>query len=181
MLAAQAASVERMRLLLRDSAGLDERAGRVVQVPLFARPRSLVISVNSTEGQLAQAHQTSRDGRGEEDNHSVEQLLPESGSALLRGVPALPPSPWLWAADGDHVRCALCEQEFAFLVRQHHCRCCGMIVCANCSAFTQTMTNKGIPVSSNAFEAPASVMREIATEGLLNTADMNSWIQSKQE
>ena len=30
-------------------------------------------------------------------------------------------------------RCAHCEVEFSFLIRKHHCRCCGKIFCDECS------------------------------------------------
>ncbi len=47
-----------------------------------------------------------------------------------------------WKADYAAKKCAVCHKEFTFTKRQHHCRCCGELVCGDCSP------NKisGIPV-----------------------------------
>jgi hypothetical protein len=39
----------------------------------------------------------------------------------------------VWVPDFESPTCALCEINFSFLNRRHHCRQCGKIVCANCS------------------------------------------------
>ncbi|SCU87398.1 LADA_0E03752g1_1 [Lachancea dasiensis] len=38
-----------------------------------------------------------------------------------------------WQADDLIQNCLNCQIRFTFLVRKHHCRCCGGIFCANCS------------------------------------------------
>ncbi|SCU99930.1 LAME_0G06436g1_1 [Lachancea meyersii CBS 8951] len=38
-----------------------------------------------------------------------------------------------WQADDLIQNCLHCQTKFTFLVRKHHCRCCGGIFCANCS------------------------------------------------
>lgn len=39
-----------------------------------------------------------------------------------------------WQPDGDTASCVLCESTFTFFNRRHHCRKCGRVVCASCSA-----------------------------------------------
>ncbi|KAI8873406.1 Dbl homology domain-containing protein, partial [Ramicandelaber brevisporus] len=39
----------------------------------------------------------------------------------------------VWVPDDQAVRCMICEREFTFFRRKHHCRCCGGIACADCS------------------------------------------------
>ncbi|SCU96491.1 LAFA_0G06590g1_1 [Lachancea sp. 'fantastica'] len=38
-----------------------------------------------------------------------------------------------WQADDLMQNCLHCHTKFTFLVRKHHCRCCGGIFCASCS------------------------------------------------
>ncbi|KAF1825233.1 uncharacterized protein K489DRAFT_315338, partial [Dissoconium aciculare CBS 342.82] len=38
-----------------------------------------------------------------------------------------------WQADADASHCPVCENEFTFWYRKHHCRKCGRVVCATCS------------------------------------------------
>jgi len=39
----------------------------------------------------------------------------------------------LYMADSEANNCPLCEQAFTRLIRRHHCRSCGTLVCGNCS------------------------------------------------
>ena len=34
--------------------------------------------------------------------------------------------------------CQICLIHFSFLVRKHHCRCCGRVVCGMCSKYRMT-------------------------------------------
>ena len=43
-----------------------------------------------------------------------------------------------WMPDGASGMCIICNGNFNFLRRRHHCRRCGGVVCASCSA--QKMT-----------------------------------------
>lgn len=38
-----------------------------------------------------------------------------------------------WQPDEDMQSCLNCHTAFSFLMRKHHCRCCGGIFCASCS------------------------------------------------
>lgn len=39
-----------------------------------------------------------------------------------------------WERDGEVGACRRCNRRFTFFVRKHHCRRCGLIVCAHCSS-----------------------------------------------
>jgi hypothetical protein len=38
-----------------------------------------------------------------------------------------------WIVDDDIDSCMICNREFGFFLRKHHCRCCGNLVCYICS------------------------------------------------
>ena len=38
-----------------------------------------------------------------------------------------------WIIDDDIFECMVCNKEFGFFTRKHHCRCCGNVVCYSCS------------------------------------------------
>ncbi|SGZ52176.1 CIC11C00000003755 [Sungouiella intermedia] len=40
----------------------------------------------------------------------------------------------IWQPDSDASSCVLCDTQFTLFNRRHHCRKCGRIVCASCSA-----------------------------------------------
>ena len=39
----------------------------------------------------------------------------------------------VWKRDRSVAQCPLCASHFGFLLRKHHCRKCGEVVCAECS------------------------------------------------
>lgn len=39
-----------------------------------------------------------------------------------------------WQGDEMVTNCLKCQTNFSFLVRKHHCRCCGRIYCSSCSS-----------------------------------------------
>lgn len=49
-----------------------------------------------------------------------------------------------WQPDAEVHKCPVCEQEFGFLFRKHHCRKCGRVVCANCSPHRITIPREYI-------------------------------------
>jgi hypothetical protein len=49
-----------------------------------------------------------------------------------------------WQPDAEVYKCPVCEQEFGFLFRKHHCRKCGRVVCASCSPHRITIPREYI-------------------------------------
>ncbi|MCP3942902.1 MAG: hypothetical protein GY710_15640 [Desulfobacteraceae bacterium] len=41
-----------------------------------------------------------------------------------------------WMPDNSSRTCVLCNNEFTFFHRKHHCRECGALICSHCSVFT---------------------------------------------
>jgi len=61
-------------------------------------------------------------------NKCIEDLLKKSGK-LKSDIHAAP-----WVPDNDASKCMHCKTvEFSILVRRHHCRKCGRVVCNDCS------------------------------------------------
>jgi hypothetical protein len=48
-----------------------------------------------------------------------------------------------WVFDDDVQNCMICGVDFSFLLRRHHCRVCGNIICSSCS--TGTVRIKELP------------------------------------
>jgi len=42
----------------------------------------------------------------------------------------------VWIPDDAAKQCMRCDAEFGVIVRKHHCRNCGAVVCKNCSLHT---------------------------------------------
>ncbi|ORY66141.1 FYVE zinc finger-domain-containing protein, partial [Pseudomassariella vexata] len=49
-----------------------------------------------------------------------------------------------WQPDAEVTYCPICHQQFSFLVRKHHCRKCGRVVCASCSPHRITIPHQYI-------------------------------------
>ncbi|KAG1147305.1 hypothetical protein G6F37_004977 [Rhizopus arrhizus] len=56
----------------------------------------------------------------------------KSNADLVTGL--LPRSQRVWELDRHAPECRRCHRRFNFLVRRHHCRRCGQIVCDKCSS-----------------------------------------------
>ena len=50
-----------------------------------------------------------------------------------------------WKSDADYPKCPFCTRGFSMFSRRHHCRACGMVCCAYCSAKKLTTTVEGKP------------------------------------
>lgn len=64
----------------------------------------------------------------------------ESIVSQRRASDMVPP----WQPDAEVHKCPVCEQEFGFLFRKHHCRKCGRVVCAGCSPHRITIPREYI-------------------------------------
>lgn len=58
-----------------------------------------------------------------------EQVVPGGLSADELGDTAP-----VWIPDHRVTMCQHCHEEFSMMVRRHHCRACGKVVCSACSA-----------------------------------------------
>uniref|UniRef100_A0A914XC75 Uncharacterized protein n=1 Tax=Plectus sambesii TaxID=2011161 RepID=A0A914XC75_9BILA len=54
--------------------------------------------------------------------------------------PAMDHAP-VWIPDNEKEQCMLCPKNFTLLVRRHHCRKCGILVCQSCSSRRLTLTS----------------------------------------
>ena len=41
-----------------------------------------------------------------------------------------------WKKDLEIKKCENCKKDFNYLIRKHHCRCCGLIFCSECSKYS---------------------------------------------
>ena len=67
--------------------------------------------------------------------HSSTPRAPRRESDLV-----LPP----WQPDSDVTHCPVCNRQFTFLFRKHHCRKCGRVVCSQCSPHRITIPRQFI-------------------------------------
>ncbi len=51
-----------------------------------------------------------------------------------------------WSASSAAARCASCGLPFSILVRKHHCRCCGLVMCHECTPFREVEAPPVIPL-----------------------------------
>jgi len=70
------------------------------------------------------------------DNESLDSRVWDK---RLEGTP--PDSPD-WYKDEDHSNCMVCERKFTIRRRKHHCRNCGVVVCAGCSSTRRVLPRK---------------------------------------
>ncbi|VDN02237.1 unnamed protein product [Thelazia callipaeda] len=45
----------------------------------------------------------------------------------------------VWIADKETLSCMICCVKFTVFIRRHHCRCCGRVLCANCTSQKATL------------------------------------------
>lgn len=84
----------------------------------------------------ASATSTSTSTTSSNSSSSSDDIAPASAPITseikpARGQDVAPQH--LWVADNSVDNCALCQVEFSFTQRKHHCRFCGKIVCSACS------------------------------------------------
>lgn len=70
-------------------------------------------------------------------NH-LKETIREEGSVEWK-------TEWLpiWVDDVMVSQCTLCKQSFNLFNRKHHCRSCGLVLCANCTPHKSTMKHLG--------------------------------------
>ena len=82
----------------------------------------------------------------EEYNSKKASFLTDpQGSVDLTGGDSLGDSAPVWIPDQRVSMCQLCGVQFSLVVRRHHCRACGKVVCSACS-------NNKAPIKYRQFE-----------------------------
>lgn len=61
-----------------------------------------------------------------------------------------------WQPDSDVNKCPVCQTEFHFFYRKHHCRKCGRVVCAACSPHRITIPRQYIVQPPSSLDEPPS-------------------------
>lgn len=51
----------------------------------------------------------------------------------------------IWARDEAINECQLCNSQFSFINRRHHCRMCGKIFCGKCCSIKKTVSGYDEP------------------------------------
>lgn len=59
----------------------------------------------------------------------------------------------VWIPDSEVTECQMCMKPFSFLVRKHHCRLCGRVICGECSKYRMVLeeTNKPVRVCCSCY------------------------------
>lgn len=68
------------------------------------------------------------------------------------------PKQYVWEFDMDAKECRGCRTRFGFLVRRHHCRCCGLIYCNRCSLSRASLNPSQILQDPNGPSEPLDVL-----------------------
>lgn len=70
--------------------------------------------------------------------------LPVSAGGTASGRRDSDFTPPRWQPDGEVSKCPVCQTDFHFFYRKHHCRKCGRVVCAACSPHRITIPRQYI-------------------------------------
>ena len=70
-----------------------------------------------------------------------------------------------WVPDGERLNCSLCDMEFGLWTRRHHCRKCGDVFCAACTAYSLPMRCTG-HATSFSLESKDLVLRRVCSRCL---------------
>ena len=49
----------------------------------------------------------------------------------------------VWVPDESSARCQECEVKFTFIIRKHHCRACGRLLCGDCTRYQEPLEYLG--------------------------------------
>lgn len=80
----------------------------------------------------------------------ISNRMSEDGNATSNGVTEIPVTDLspatIWIPDSEVSECQTCLKSFSFLIRKHHCRLCGRVVCGDCSKFRMVLEKSNKPV-----------------------------------
>lgn len=69
------------------------------------------------------------------DKEAAETKKNAAARRQTIGAPKYAPK---WEPDVSRVNCGLCDRPFSFVLRRHHCRACGKLVCSKCAPSANT-------------------------------------------
>jgi hypothetical protein len=82
-----------------------------------------------------------------------------------------------WQPDSEVSQCPICNTQFGFFYRKHHCRKCGRVVCASCSPHRITIPRQFIvsPPEQNRFPLSSTLAPNLSDAHVIDlTGDDNS-------
>ncbi|KAI9743124.1 MAG: hypothetical protein M1818_003419 [Claussenomyces sp. TS43310] len=127
-----------------------------VQYGNAGAPTTPVISYRGPPG--SQSPPGRNDVYRDEGSDAPPSLL-ENRSAQTRGGDAIDIVLPRWQPDAEVTYCPICNTQFSFFVRKHHCRKCGRVVCNACSPHRITIPYQFIvqPPSATPISESSSV------------------------
>lgn len=79
--------------------------------------------------------------------------------AIGKGCPKPPGNRSSWVGDESSAACLACYGKFSMMVRRHHCRLCGMLVCFKCSNKNYKLGNDSLRTCDACFNILRKEMR----------------------
>lgn len=121
----------------------------------------VVYAATSTEKQEWMAH----------INKCVEDLLRKSGKKPVENHAAV------WVPDAEATHCMNCKKtQFTMIVRRHHCRNCGAVVCGPCSSkkfLLPQQSSKPVRVCTACYERLSKAVKAESSKTALANAGAN--------
>uniref|UniRef100_A0A034VVZ8 Pleckstrin homology domain-containing family F member 2 n=1 Tax=Bactrocera dorsalis TaxID=27457 RepID=A0A034VVZ8_BACDO len=121
----------------------------------------VVYAATSTEKQEWMAH----------INKCVEDLLRKSGKKPVENHAAV------WVPDAEATHCMNCKKtQFTMIVRRHHCRNCGAVVCGPCSSkkfLLPQQSSKPVRVCTACYERLSKAVKAESSKTNLTNAGAN--------
>jgi hypothetical protein len=76
-----------------------------------------------------------------------------------------------WQPDSEVTKCPICDTQFTFWYRKHHCRKCGRVVCASCSPHRITIPRQFIVQPPSVTAATTSTPTEPSRIEIIDLTD----------
>ena len=80
----------------------------------------------------------------------ISNRMSDDGNTTSSGATEIPVTDLspatIWIPDSEVSECQTCLKSFSFLIRKHHCRLCGRVVCGDCSKFRMVLEKSKTPV-----------------------------------
>ncbi|KAF7727259.1 hypothetical protein EC973_007872 [Apophysomyces ossiformis] len=80
---------------------------------------------NTVQNETSSVNHVDLVGHGDQANRQ--------SSVLVKDTSPQGPRTFAWESDMDAKECRRCSRKFGLIIRRHHCRRCGLIVCDRCS------------------------------------------------